>query len=97
MQTGTHISSSGNHSLIDLVFVSNISLLNECSVLPPLGNSDHCGLQLKLRSNNPIGKQTVKHTLWNYTRGDFMKANRMIHLSDWNLLFTSDINTTLMN
>ena len=93
----THISSSGNHSLIDLVFVSNISLLNECSVLPPLGNSDHCGLQLKLRSNNPIGKQTVKHTLWNYARGDFMKANRMIHLSDWNLLLTSDINTTLMN
>jgi hypothetical protein len=45
VQSGTYVSPSGV-SLIDLIFVSVSSFLYMCSALPPLGNSDHSGLQL---------------------------------------------------
>ena len=37
----THTSPLGNSSLIDLVMISNPSLLSSCTVIPPLGSSDH--------------------------------------------------------
>ena len=37
----THVHHNGTATLIDQVFMSNVQLLWKCSVVPPLGNSDH--------------------------------------------------------
>ena len=42
----THVS---HNTLIDLAFISSSSKLKECSVIPPLSNSDHDGIHLALR------------------------------------------------
>ena len=48
VQSATHHSPSGSSSLIDLVFISNVSQLGSCSVIPSLATSDHNGLQLEI-------------------------------------------------
>ena len=45
----THYSYCGQPSLIDLVFVSNLSCLSTCSVIPQLANSDHFGLSVIMK------------------------------------------------
>ena len=44
VESGTR-ANQHNVSLLDLIFVSVASFLYTCSALPPLGNSDHSGLQ----------------------------------------------------
>ena len=53
--SGTHTSSSGNCSLIDLVFFTDPTFLHSWSLIHPLGNSDHSGswkLTKHLKCNN---------------------------------------------
>ena len=44
----THVTSCGNAALIDLAFMSSPSQLLDCSVIPPIANSDHNGLKLRV-------------------------------------------------
>ena len=44
VKSGTRTSSSG----VFLLLISDLSLLHSCLLLPPMGNSDHSGVQLKL-------------------------------------------------
>ena len=37
----THFNFNGNHSIIDLVFISSPFHLNSCYTIPPLSTSDH--------------------------------------------------------
>ena len=81
VQSGTHVDASGLTTLIDLIFVSNLSLLDLCSVIPPLGNSDHSGLQLIMRFNSRkkfTHKSEGRHMLWQYDQGDYTRAKHMI-------------------
>ena len=58
-QVVTHTSSSGKATLIDLLLLSSPSQLKECSVIPPLCNSDNDGINLILKysySNSSIGR-----------------------------------------
>ena len=48
VQSATH-SPIGTPSLIDLVFISNVSQLGSCSVMPPLATSDHNGIHLVIK------------------------------------------------
>ena len=93
---GTHINRS-SVSLLDLIFVSAASFLYSCSALPPLGNSDHIGLQLLVQVKNLKRKQGNQHILWNYNQGDFAKAKRMINATNWDQLFSTDMNISLQN
>ena len=88
MQSGTHVSPSGV-SLIDLIFAS---FLYTCSALPPLGSTDHSGLQLVVNIKCSRRKQRNQRLLWNYSQGDYIKARHMIDRTDWD---ASDINVTL--
>ena len=45
----THVSHNGKETLIDLALISSSSKLKECSIIPPLSNSDHDGIHLALR------------------------------------------------
>ena len=53
----THVNTNGTATLIDLALVSTPSLLQNCEVIPPIGNSDHNGILLKLKWNS--NKQQV--------------------------------------
>jgi endonuclease/exonuclease/phosphatase family metal-dependent hydrolase len=44
----THVHHDGSESTIDLVFVSDPSLLNSCVTVPRLSNSDHTGIIVEL-------------------------------------------------
>ena len=83
----THISPSGRASLIDLVLLSSPSQLVSCNVIPPLGNSDHNGINLTIKcfQNTPPVKSR-KRTIWRYSHADFDKANRLINATDWTFL-----------
>jgi len=39
-----HVHHDGSTYIIDLVFVPDTSLVNSCSTIPPLSNSDHYGI-----------------------------------------------------
>ena len=83
----THFNSSGSSTLIDLVLMSVPSQLVNCSVIPPLGNSDHNGINVTLKwSRNTCPVKTSKRTIWRYAHADFDKANRLIVRTDWSFL-----------
>ena len=90
----TRVSHSSS-TLIDLIFVTSTSFLYTCSALPPLGTSDHSGLQLKLKVVCSKRNKENQRIMWNYTQGDFVKARHMIESFDWDSLFFDDIHTTL--
>ena len=64
----THVSHSGTTSIIDLLFVSNRHLIDTCSTIPALSNSDHLGLiasvSFKSTPRNPKGR-----VVWRYSTG----------------------------
>ena len=75
----SHSLSNGNQTLIDHVFLSNISQFNSCSVLPPIGNSDHNCVEVVLltRKTNVQEKLKTHRVFWNYSLADFERANEM--------------------
>ena len=48
----THTSSNGNQTLTDLALLSDVSQLIECNNVPPLSNSDHSSIEIKLKAWN---------------------------------------------
>ena len=52
MQEPTPVATSGNATLIDLALVSNRGLVENCSVIPPLINSDHNGISAETVKND---------------------------------------------
>ena len=79
----THTSPAGTTSLIDLALISNSSMLSSCAVVPPLGRSNHKGVQLSLkwRTSNP--RRTKPRKVWRYNQADFEPANSILSSVDW--------------
>ena len=96
VESGTR-ANQHNVSLLDLIFVSVASFLYTCSALPPLGNSDHSGLQLVVQAKGVRRKLEGTRFLWNYSQGDYAKASHMINSTNWDMLFSTDINSSLLN
>ena len=87
----THCSPSGHSSIIDLALVSDLQSISECTVMPPLANSDHNSVFLKVKMKGT--KQNVKSThrcYWRYDLADFDKARERIEDTDWNTLLKND-------
>ena len=83
----THFNNTGSSTLIDLVLMSVPSQLVKCSVIPPLGNSDHNGIDVTLKwSRNAHSVKASKRTIWRYAHADFDKANRLIIRTNWSFL-----------
>ena len=57
----THIHHNGTGSIIDLWFVSDHNLIDSCSTIPALANSDHLGLMVSLsfKSTRKIQKTVL--------------------------------------
>ena len=95
----THYSQSGHSSIIDLALVSNLQNVSECTVMPPLANSDHNSvfLQVKMKGSKEKAKATHRR-YWRYDLADFDKARERIRDTDWNtLLENDDINVSWIN
>ena len=96
VKSPTHYNPSGNHSTIDLAFVSSPFLLNFCTTIPPLSSSDHQGFILSFRSN-AVAKRpssSTSRTVWCYNQADFEQARELLEQTDWNSLcpIDSDMN-----
>ena len=95
----THINSNGHASLIDLALVSSQTQLLDCSVIPPLANVDHNGLELLFKWKH-CDKQVrvTPRTIWRYKDADYRKACQMIDETDWDdLLHEDDIDRSATN
>lgn len=46
---------------------------------------------------NPRKKLSNQQILWDYNKGDYIKARRLINMTDWEALLSPDINISLMN
>ena len=75
--------SDGHASLIDLALVSSKTQLLDCSVIPPLANADHNGLELFFKWKH-CDKQVRRtpRTIWRYKDADYRKACQMINETD---------------
>ena len=88
----THYNQSGNHSTIDLAFVSSPFLLNFCTTIPPLSSSDHQGFILSFHSNVAAKRpsSSTHRTVWCYNQADFDRACELLDQTDWNSLCPKD-------
>ena len=93
----THTAPSGSNSLIDLVLTTSPSQVFRCVTIPPLDNptakSYPLGLCLNIDWKPPgiQGSHSRRRTVWRYAHADFEKASRMISETDWDALFSEDV------
>ena len=92
----THVSSAGNHTLIDLAFLSHPQLLKQCRVTPPLGTSDHNCIHLSVTHQSSTSKPSKKkkksqRTIWRYQQADFDRAIELLDEINWEDLLNGDI------
>ena len=98
----THESPSGTcKSLIDLVFMSNPSVLESCNIIPPLANSDHLGIHLNLKwkrtGSSPSTRSSPQRVIWRYKHADFDKANELLQATNWGSIITDCVDQSLRN
>lgn len=85
------------HILIDLAFISCWSNLHSCSTIPPLGTSDHFGVELSLiKWELPNLSKTRPRKVWRYDH-DFQTANELLETVDWESLIVDDIDVAWQN
>ena len=78
----THEHHNGYTSTIDLVFLPRLSQHQNRVVTqsPPLSNSDHMGISLKLKKKPMKSEQTEGRLIWRYSYADWEKACRCLSL-----------------
>ena len=99
VHTATYTDCNGRATLIDLALVSRKTQLVNCSVIPPLANSDHNGLEFLFKWK-PSEKQvrTTPRVIWRYKEADYGKACQMIDETNWDdLLCNEDVNCSATN
>ena len=74
----THSSHCGNPSLIELVFVFDLSDFSTCSIIPQLANSDHLGLCVTMRWQHMSYYPACHRQLWRYKHANFERASELL-------------------
>ena len=83
VESATHHSPIGTPSLIDLVFISNISQLGSCSVIPPLATSDHNGIHVMVKQPTPPVREARNPRLvWRYKEANLDLAKTLIETTN---------------
>ena len=81
------------HSLILLSCPHQADFL-DCSVVPPIANSDHNGLKITVNCRKPSAplprSSQNTRTTWHYAHADFSKARELTHNSEWNTICSSN-------
>ena len=97
VKEGTHPTQSGTSSLIDLAFVSRESTLHSCHVIPPLGNSDHFGIELVINQSSTKQRIIPSRKVWLYNLADFESANALLECTDWSTVLHGDVSRAWNN
>ena len=88
----THIYRDNCHSLIDLVLLSDPSLLSFYQTIPPLSNSDHLGISVEIKLKH--ANKTVRppqRSIWHYSKADWHSACERIEAFDWDAGLVEDV------
>ena len=65
--------------MIDLVFLSNLSSLISCDILPPLATSDHHAVQVALKlKTSPRDTKPPTKKIWLYSKADLTLAKQLL-------------------
>ena len=88
----THIYHGRSHSLIDLVFVSNMSYFSSCQVIPPLANSDQFGICVYMRLKSSRRVDRPHRVIWQYAHADWDRARELLDAVNWDALYSDNIN-----
>ena len=62
----THVHHNDSELTMDLVFVSESSLLNTCDTIPPLSSSDHRGILMEISRKVVKAEKTRGRLIWRY-------------------------------
>ena len=85
-------------STIDLVLMSSPSYLNSCTTIPPLSNSDHHGLSVLFSAGTlPPSLKSNSRRIWRYSLANFDLACEMLDNTDWDGIFTENVNSSWEN
>ena len=76
---------------IDLVFLSEPTSKQSCDTIPPLSNSGHMGILLKLKKKPMKSEQTKGRLIWRYSYADWENACQLIDAFHWDSLLSRDI------
>ena len=81
----THARINESSNILDLVFTNKEGLVEDCTVGPPLGKSDHATItfSLKLRYNTP----RINQNRFQYDKGNYDSLRREIASIDWKSKF----------
>ena len=90
----THFHNGLCHSLIDLVFMSNLSYLSNCQVISPLSNSDHLGIKIKVKTKQTFRLKVpqAQRKICRYSFADWNRACELLESYPWESLVDEDIN-----
>ena len=93
----TRVNPSGNSILKDLVLLSATSQLVSCDMIPPLGNTDHNGIDAALNwFLNPPCVKTPSESFGD-TLADFSKTKHLLDAIDWTFFDDGNDIDTLRN
>ncbi|KAM7296107.1 uncharacterized protein ISCGN_021302 [Ixodes scapularis] len=76
---------TGKASFLDLVFVSNLPLITDCSIQPSLAGSDHNAIRFSSLLTLPKSGHYSK-MVRNFSRMDLPHLNSLLHLAPWSLV-----------
>ena len=83
----TRLRNDDSSSLIDLVLMSAPENLSECETVPPLANSDHLGISVKLTHPRAQPTYRKRRTIWRYDHADFSTACALLNQLDLEHIF----------
>ena len=89
MKSPTHFSHVGTPSTIDLALCSNPTLVERCTTVPELQNSDHLSISISIHSSSNEKPATISRNIWLYQSADIARANELIRTIEWNEQFQS--------
>ena len=81
----THARINENGNILELVFTNKEGLVEDCTIGPPLGKSDHATINfsLKLKCNTP----RMHQNRFQYDKGDYNSLRREIASIEWKSKF----------
>ena len=86
----THISHDGSlGSLLDLILVSDASLVSDISTHPPLGRSDHLAVLCQLSTAASSRRHGSGRKIWSFDKADFPSINKHLRDADWSGVHTA--------
>ena len=66
-------------------------------MIPPLGNSDHCGIQISISTSGKNPLTTAPRNIWLYDEAAFESANNILDTIDRTKVLTGDIDNAWTN